>query len=42
MPYYFYHLQALKAAGIMTQIAHPEMLELRGYVMLMMMRAAEK
>ena len=39
-PYYARHLDALKAAGIMTQIANAEsMKEVRGYVMLMLMRA---
>jgi hypothetical protein len=39
-PYYLKHLQALKAAGIMNNITDPEhMLELRWYVMLMLMRA---
>jgi hypothetical protein len=39
-PYYINHLLALKAAGIMNNILDPEhMLELRGYVMLMLMRA---
>lgn len=33
------HLQALKTAGIMTRINQPLMRELRGYVMLMLMRA---
>ncbi len=32
------HLNALKAAGIMNKITFPEMLEMRGRVMLMMMR----
>ena len=41
-PYYAKHLDALKAAGIMTQIDNPENRdEVRGYVMLMLMRAAE-
>lgn len=38
-PYYTNHLQALKDAGIMTNIAAPSVPEVRGYVMLMMMRA---
>ena len=38
-PYYAQHLQALKDAGVMTQISHPDQLEVRGYVMLMMQRA---
>jgi hypothetical protein len=40
IPYYAKHLNALKAAGIMTQIDNPENRdEIRGYVMLMLMRA---
>jgi hypothetical protein len=39
-PYYAKHLNALKEAGIMTQIANAEsMKEVRGYVMLMLMRS---
>jgi hypothetical protein len=39
-PYYAKHLDALKAAGIMTQIANAESTkEVRGYVMLMLMRS---
>ena len=38
-PYYAEHLQALKDAGIMTNISNPNSLEIRGYVMLMMQRA---
>ncbi len=39
-PYYAKHLNALKTAGIMTQIDNPENRdEIRGYVMLMLMRA---
>jgi hypothetical protein len=39
-PYYAGHLNALKAAGIMTVIANAEsMKEVRGYVMLMLMRS---
>ena len=39
-PYYANHLNALKAAGIMNQIANAESTkEVRGYVMLMLMRA---
>ena len=39
-PYYAKHLDALKAAGIMTQIANAESTkEIRGYVMLMLMRS---
>jgi len=38
--YYLKHLTALKAAGIMNTITDPEnMKEIRGYVMLMLMRA---
>jgi DNA-binding transcriptional regulator YdaS (Cro superfamily) len=40
-PYYSDHLIALQAAEIMNQINTPEAKELRWYVMLMMMRAAE-
>ena len=41
-PYYIDHLSALKAAGIMNTIADPEhMMEIRWYVMLMLMRAAQ-
>lgn len=39
-PYYAEHLAALKDAGIMTMISTPDQLEVRGYVMLMMQRAA--
>ncbi|MEI6672488.1 MAG: hypothetical protein WCL02_03930 [bacterium] len=39
-PYYSNHLQALKQAGIMTNISNPDATEVRGYVMLMMMRAS--
>ena len=39
--YYTNHLNALKLAGIMTQISNPTMKELRGYVMLMMKRTYE-
>lgn len=39
-PYYVNHLNALKAAGIMNKIDNPNMPEVRGYVMLMMQRAA--
>ncbi len=39
-PYYVNHLQALQDAGIMTNISNPNMVEVRGYVMLMLMRAA--
>jgi hypothetical protein len=39
-PYYANHLQALKDAGIMTNINNPERIkELRWWVMLMLMRA---
>jgi len=40
-PYYTAHLNALKLAGIMTQISNPSMKEIRGYVMIMMMRTYE-
>jgi hypothetical protein len=40
-PYYVNHLNALKSAGIMNNISNPSMKEVRGYVMLMMMRADE-
>jgi len=41
-PYYVNHLNALQAAGIMKQIANAESTkEVRGYVMLMLMRADE-
>jgi hypothetical protein len=40
IPYYANHLNALKAAGIMNQIANAENTkEVRGYVMLMLMRS---
>ena len=40
-PYYVNHLNALKTAGIMTQIANAESTkEVRGYVMLMLERAS--
>ena len=39
-PYYAEHLAALKDAGIMTMIDNPSQVEVRGYVMLMMQRAA--
>ena len=38
-PYYTAHLNALKDAGVMTNIATPNAPEVRGYVMLMMQRA---
>lgn len=38
-PYYANHLQALKEAKIMNDISSPSASEIRGYVMLMMMRA---
>ena len=37
---YSKHLQALKDHGIMKKIETPMMLELRGYVMLMLMRGS--
>jgi hypothetical protein len=40
-PYYADHLQALKDVGIMTKIDTPSANEIRGYVMLMMMRVVE-
>jgi len=41
-PYYAKHLDALKAAGIMNQIANAETTkEVRGYVMLMLQRSEE-
>ena len=40
-PYYVNHLNALKDAGIMTNISNPNAPEVRGYVMLMMQRADE-
>ncbi len=40
-PYYKAHLDALKAAGVMTKIDTPNANEVRGYVMLMMQRADE-
>ena len=39
---YSKHLQALKEAKVMMRISTPMMLELRGYVMLMLMRAEVK
>ena len=40
VPYYVNHLNALKLAGIMNNISDPELMkEIRGYVMLMLMRA---
>ena len=38
-PYYIHHLQALKDSGIMNDISNPDVPEVRGYVMVMMMRA---
>ncbi len=40
-PYYANHLAALQDAGIMNNISNPNAPEVRGYVMLMMQRAAE-
>ena len=40
-PYYINHLQALNDADIMNNISNPSMIEIRGYVMLMMMRSAQ-
>ena len=39
--FYAKHLQALKDAGIMTNISDPNATEMRGWVMLMLERAAE-
>jgi hypothetical protein len=36
------HLNALQADGIMTQISNPDMLEVRGFVMLMLQRAYKR
>ena len=38
-PYYKKHLEYLNKAGIMNNISNPTMVEKRGWVMLMMMRA---
>ncbi|MDR0606964.1 MAG: hypothetical protein LBG52_01115 [Candidatus Peribacteria bacterium] len=40
--YYARHLQALKDAGIMSIIAQPEMVELRGYILLMLQNSRGK
>jgi hypothetical protein len=40
--YYVKHLQALKYAWVMTQISIPSIIEIRWYVMLMLMRAKDK
>ena len=40
--WYTAHLNALKAAGIMTKISNPTALELRGRVMVMLERIGEK
>lgn len=40
-PYYKDHLQSLKDTKIMTKIDNPAMTEIRGYVMLMMMRVVQ-
>lgn len=40
-PYYSKHLSALQKEGIMKQIAMPRNYELRGYVMLMLMRSVQ-
>ncbi|MDR3168382.1 MAG: hypothetical protein LBU27_01060 [Candidatus Peribacteria bacterium] len=37
--YYGRHLQALKNAGIIKTISHPEMLELRGNILIMLRKA---
>ena len=39
-PYYVNHLSALKDDGVMNNISSPNAPEIRGYVMLMMQRAA--
>ncbi len=41
-PYYAAHLDALLDAGIMNNISNPMMLEVRGYVMLMMQRGSDE
>lgn len=38
--YYENHLKALQQAGIMNNISNPKMSEIRGYVMLMLMRSS--
>jgi hypothetical protein len=40
--YYGRHLQALKKAGIIKVITHPEMEELRGNILLMLWRSVGK
>jgi hypothetical protein len=40
--YYGRHLQALKNAGIMKAISQPDMLELRGNILLMLLKSVEK
>jgi len=40
-PYYVNHLEALRDAGVMNNISNPNANEVRGYVMLMMQRAAD-
>jgi hypothetical protein len=40
-PYYQNHLDALNSIHIMNDILDPYMLELRGYVMIMLLRANE-
>jgi hypothetical protein len=40
--YYGRHLQALKNAGVMKAISQPEMLELRGNILLMLLKSVEK
>lgn len=40
-PYYMNHLNALKDAGIMKNVSNPDATEVRGYVFLMLQRAAE-
>jgi hypothetical protein len=40
--YYSRHLQALKKAGIMNFISNPDMLELRGNILLMLWKSVNK
>ncbi|MDR0859464.1 MAG: hypothetical protein LBO09_00310, partial [Candidatus Peribacteria bacterium] len=40
--YYSRHLQALKKAGIMNFISNPDMLELRGNILLMLWKSVTK
>ena len=41
-PFYANHLAALKEAGVMNKIDTPNQMEIRGFVMLMLQRAADK